>query len=391
MKIGYICNEYPPSPHGGIGTFVHIMAHAMKARGHAVTVVGLGQHADIRYDDGVRVVTLSTAHTRRISWFVNRWRFRQWIAGETARGHLDIVETPEFGGMLPFPSYACPVVVRLHLSARVIAACSGNKTSWSLKTCESNTLRRNPNWIAVSQYVLHQTSATFGLTPGASVVIHNPASLPQREDGIHLLDLPHQFVLYAGTVSARKGAYTLAAAARRFLPHHPEVHLVYAGAIATDDGVPADRRIYQILGPELAPRVRFLGQVCRATVAACMRRARLFAFPSTLEAFGLVAAEAMLSGLPVVVSNNGPFPEFVENEQTGLMVPPERPEALSLAIENLLEHPDFASTLGGRAAKIMSGRFSLDRCVSATEAFYAQALRRSSKPITTRKHQWDFS
>lgn len=48
-----------------------------------------------------------------------------------------------------------------------------------------------------------------------------------------------------------------------------------------------------------------------------MRKALLLAFPSQLEAFGLVAAEAMLAGIPVVVPDDGPFPEFVEHGRTG--------------------------------------------------------------------------
>jgi glycogen synthase len=39
MKIGFFCNEYPPRPHGGIGTFVHTLAPALAQAGHAVTVV----------------------------------------------------------------------------------------------------------------------------------------------------------------------------------------------------------------------------------------------------------------------------------------------------------------------------------------------------------------
>jgi hypothetical protein len=49
--IGYICNEYPPVPQGGIGTYVHTIAHALKKRGHSVTMIGLGQEDQDRDDD----------------------------------------------------------------------------------------------------------------------------------------------------------------------------------------------------------------------------------------------------------------------------------------------------------------------------------------------------
>jgi hypothetical protein len=41
MHLVYLCGEYPPASHGGIGTFTRAMAHAMTARGHTVTVLGV--------------------------------------------------------------------------------------------------------------------------------------------------------------------------------------------------------------------------------------------------------------------------------------------------------------------------------------------------------------
>ena len=41
MHLVYLCGEYPPASHGGIGSFTRAMAHAMTARGHTVTVLGV--------------------------------------------------------------------------------------------------------------------------------------------------------------------------------------------------------------------------------------------------------------------------------------------------------------------------------------------------------------
>ena len=293
MKITYVCNDYPPAPHGGIGVFVRTLAHAMKARGHAVTVVGLGDDNGDLDDDGVRVVTLRALHIRRVSWLINRWRIYRWLIHEARQNRIDILEIPDYEGMLPFPFHACPVVVRLHLSATTIYQQSRSRVPWSLAVCESHTLHRHPNWIGVSKDVLDRTISAFRFEPLTSTIIYNPASLPPIDDSNLLPVLPKQFVLFAGTVSKRKGAYTLALAATRFLRDHPSVHLVYAGELVTEDGVPANQSINGIVGPELAPRVHYLGSLPHAVIAACMRRAQIFAFPSTLESFGLVVAEAI--------------------------------------------------------------------------------------------------
>ncbi len=54
-----------------------------------------------------------------------------------------------------------------------------------------------------------------------------------------------------------------------------------------------------------------------------------FAIPSEVEAFGLVAVEAMRVGIPVVATRVGGLPEVIEDGITGLLVPPADAEALA--------------------------------------------------------------
>src|SRR4051812_32289907 len=55
MKIAIVCAEYPPLPHGGIGTVYASYAPALAAAGHDVTVIGIGPEASTRVHQGVRV------------------------------------------------------------------------------------------------------------------------------------------------------------------------------------------------------------------------------------------------------------------------------------------------------------------------------------------------
>jgi glycosyltransferase involved in cell wall biosynthesis len=73
----------------------------------------------------------------------------------------------------------------------------------------------------------------------------------------------------------------------------------------------------------------------------------IFVFPTLwrLEGFGLVAAEAMALGKPVVAFNFGPLPEIVTRD-TGILVPAGDVSALSLALIRLLTHPDLVQKLG---------------------------------------------
>ena len=68
--------------------------------------------------------------------------------------------------------------------------------------------------------------------------------------------------------------------------------------------------------------------------------------PSRAEAFGVAALEAQACGLPVVASNVGGLPEVVRDGETGLLVPPEAPQALAAALMTLIQDPQLRADMG---------------------------------------------
>ena len=64
------------------------------------------------------------------------------------------------------------------------------------------------------------------------------------------------------------------------------------------------------------------------------------------EAFGLVIAEAMAEGKPVVASDAGGVPELIQDHVTGLLVPPKDPERLSKALLELIQNPGLSARIG---------------------------------------------
>ncbi len=96
----------------------------------------------------------------------------------------------------------------------------------------------------------------------------------------------------------------------------------------------------------------------------------VFVLPTTLEAFGMTAVEAMLAGCPVVASRTGGLLEIVVNRETGLLVPPGDPSSLAVAIRAQLSDTRTARRMSGRAQTDARLRFSLERMVAETEAIY---------------------
>src|SRR5439155_1762935 len=79
-----------------------------------------------------------------------------------------------------------------------------------------------------------------------------------------------------------------------------------------------------------------LGEVSRGTLAVEYASAHCFCLPTVQEGFGLVFAEAMAAGLPVVACRAAAVPEIVEDRRTGFLVSPRSPVELATALETLL-------------------------------------------------------
>lgn len=373
MRLAFICNEFPPRRHGGIGTFIKSFATALTADGHGVSVLEIGQESTIRTCDGVRVVTLQGCKMPKIGNFITRLRIRRWLSDQASRGLLDLVECPDYMGLLPFGAPGCASVVRLHLSSTSMSVHSGKRPSSGIHRYERMTLKRNRDWIAVSRFSAQLTESSFNLKARRSALIYYP--VPASPEKLPSLSgLPKNYVLYAGTVSRRKGAILLAEAARKFLPRHPDLHLVYVGGLTEDGGQSIDKVIRNILGRSLEPRLLFCGHQERSHVLSCMRSARLFAFPSTLETLGLVVLEAMDGGVPVVCTSYPPGPELVVHGVNGLLADPTSADDFSEKIHQILDDAGAAERMVAASRKTLSEKFSMGRCLSESVDFYRDSI-----------------
>jgi glycosyltransferase involved in cell wall biosynthesis len=103
-------------------------------------------------------------------------------------------------------------------------------------------------------------------------------------------------------------------------------------------------------------------------VAAWLRRADVLVHPARWEGFGLALLEAMLCSLPVVASRVSSIPEIVVDGETGLLVPPDDPEALAAALLRMLDTPGGYGAAGLARAR---AEFSVARMAERTLAVYA--------------------
>ena len=101
----------------------------------------------------------------------------------------------------------------------------------------------------------------------------------------------------------------------------------------------------------------------------------VFVLPSRFEGFPLAVVEAMLARLPVVASAVGSVPEAVREGKTGLLVPPEEPAALAVALQRLLAAPSLRLRLGDQGRALALDRFTSAAMARSFERLYEEILQ----------------
>src|SRR5690349_18210599 len=116
MHIGFLCNEYPPAVHGGIGSFTQTLARELVQHGHRVTAIGLYPipSESVENDRGVTVVRLSqgTIPTLRIA--ANYRRMQAAIRRVHQQCRIDVLEGSERSFFLVSRRLPIPRNIRMH-------------------------------------------------------------------------------------------------------------------------------------------------------------------------------------------------------------------------------------------------------------------------------------
>ena len=192
----------------------------------------------------------------------------------------------------------------------------------------------------------------------------DPERYPPRKEAVH-----DGSVVFLGRVLPHKGIHFLIEG----LPSGPpRIRLDVLGPAT--DGAYLDR----LRGLAAGKDVRFHGAVSDEEVVARLGQAMALVHPTPVDAagsaganelFGLALVEAMARGCPVIASDAASLPEIVTPEVNGLLVPPNRPEAIREAVLRLREDADLWARLSAGARRTVEERFTwervADRCLEA--------------------------
>lgn len=191
------------------------------------------------------------------------------------------------------------------------------------------------------------------------------------------LGLPEGVPLVAmlSRLSRKKGVEDFLDAAARVAARFDDTRFLVIGDNIDPDGS-RYRRELETRAASLGLRHRVVFTGFRLDVPRLLSEVTISVLPSLSEGLSNTILESMAAGVPVVATRVGGSPEALEDGVEGLLVPPRDAAALSQAIGWLLEHPEAARDLGGRARSRVAREFSLERMIRETECLYTQLLER---------------
>jgi glycosyltransferase involved in cell wall biosynthesis len=212
--------------------------------------------------------------------------------------------------------------------------------------------------IAVSQAAKQFLCTTIPRLRDRITVVYNGLEAPARDFSTPLASRPARLTVI-GRLGPNKGQDVAVSAVQSLVDRGHDVELELVGDTFTGyEGFESDLRAsVRQLG--LDARVRFAG--FQSDIWGVLADTDIVLAPSRTDSLPLVVIEAMLAGRPVIASAVGGMPELIDDDSTGVLVPPERPDLLADAVERLLRSPTDAGSLGASAREAAGARFGRER------------------------------
>ncbi len=388
MKILMLTWEYPPRIVGGIARVVHDLSKRLIKDGHEVTVVTYRDNAGVpeyENDKGVNVYRVDNymIHPNNFIDWIMQLNFNL-IAKATEiinkEGGFDVIHAHDwlvtYAAKSLKNAYDIPIVATIH--ATEAGRNSGihddtqryiNDTEWLL-TYEATEVIVNSN------FMKNDLQRLFGLPYDKINVIPNGINLNNFTGIERDYDFRRQYamdnekiILYVGRLVYEKGIQHLIAAMPKILSNYHDAKLVIAGKGGMIDELKAET---SSLG--LDNKVYFTGYMDSKKVQKMYKCADVAVFPSTYEPFGIVALEAMLAGVPTVVSDVGGLDEIVTHGVDGMKSYAGNSNSIADSVTALLYDHQLATNISKKARQKVKEQFNWEKIAQDTHFTYEKAI-----------------
>lgn len=386
---------------GGQNVYVREVARALASRGHQVDVFTRGRHCRTPEvhpaGPGIRVIRLPAGPVGFISRNHLFHHLPEWLGHLEAfvradRRHFDVVHSNYWlsgaCGLRIAAAWRIPQVHTHHSLGAVKYQAEGRVPPLGFVRIEQEEaiLRAAAAVVATSPQEVANFRRHYASQGRVRVIpcgvddrIFRPRDRVRAREALGLSRFG-PVIGYVGRFTRTKGIDELLHAAPLL---HERAHLLFAGGFDPAAGDRSDYDRVVALAEELgvSDRCTFLGRLRQEELAIVYSAADLCAVPSHYESFGMVAIEAMGCGTPVVASRVGGLQYAVEDERTGLLVPPRSPETLARACDRLLADEALRRGFGQRGAIRVQQQFTWGAVAQQLETLYAGLCSQGDRTV----------
>ena len=387
MKILMLTWEYPPRIVGGIARVVHDLSKRLIKDGHEVTVVTYrdGNTPYYENDKGVNVYRVD-------NYMITPNNFIEWImqlnfnmvakASEiiVKEGKFDVIHAHDWlvanSAKTLKHAYNIPLVSTIHATESGRNSGIHDETQRYINDTEWMLTYESMEVIVNSNFMKGHIQGLFGLPFDKINVIPNGINLTNFSGVEKDYEFRRKYaadnekiILYMGRLVYEKGIQHLISAMPKILNGYNDAKLVIAGKGGMIDELKAQAEAMGI-----ANKVYFTGYLDSKQVQKMYKCADIAVFPSTYEPFGIVALEAMLAGVPTVVSDVGGLNEIVEHKVNGMKSYAGNANSIADSILTLLYDHQLCNVVSKNAKAVVKQEYNWNKIAQDTHFIYQKAI-----------------
>ena len=287
-------------------------------------------------------------------------------------------------GLLKLKEQGVPVVATVHhpITRDLELALEAAPNWWyrilarrwhSFLTMQKKVVRKLDHVVTVSEQSRGDIAEAFEIEKSGINLIYNGIDTNTFMPRPNISRKPMRLMTTASADQPLKGLRYLLEAMAQLKPTFPDLELLVVGKLK--QGGSTERRLRRL---KLVDSVIFVSGITTETMVDYFAQASIVVSPSLYEGFGLPAGEAMACGCPVISSDGGALPEVVGD--AGLVVPAGNSQALSQALETLLNDPQLRQQLGQKGRERILEKFCWKVAAREFTHYYNEILAQSSAP-----------
>ncbi len=387
MKVAQVIVRFAPGTHGWGGAVKAAtdLAKSLARKGLGIsvfTVEAEGEPERAVQDNDLNVCSFPEGKSLMMKW----WPFYSPALAKGLVAELpkyDILHIHEIWHHPHFAAYRAakragkPYVVTIH----------GALEPWCL---DYKAFKKRIYTALVQRRILNEAAAIHAITQDEvehikAFGVHSPIfMIPNGIDPEEFRELPpreelerrypelngKKVLLFLGRIHPIKGLDILIEAFGQIAKDRNDVRLVIAGP----DSEGYQAQVEQMLETaEVRDRVIFTGMLSGREKLAALSRADICTIPSYSEVRSIVALEAMICGVPIVITRQCQFPEVAETK-AGIVIEPNA-DQLAETLTKLIDSPQLCDEMGANGRRLVLERFTWDKIAEQMIGLYQSVLK----------------